>query len=121
MALALELGALCLLLGILTGCFCEQCREGAKYSDAIISPNLETMKIMRVPHAVSVSDCTAACCDLSDCDLSWMFERHCYIVSCQRKGNCEPKKMEKVKSSLTFVLRPPQRPSAPLGYGQVLR
>ncbi|XP_034982306.2 dyslexia-associated protein KIAA0319 homolog [Zootoca vivipara] len=119
MALALGLGALCLLLGVLPGCFCEQCREGAKYSDAIISPNLETVKIMRVPHAVSVSDCTAACCDLSDCDLSWMFERHCYIVSCQHKGNCEPKKMEKVKSSLTFVLRPPQRPSALLGYGQV--
>ncbi|XP_062986522.1 dyslexia-associated protein KIAA0319 homolog [Elgaria multicarinata webbii] len=119
MSLGLGLSALCLLLGALTGCFCEQCREGAKYSDAIISPNLETTKIMRVPHAVSMSDCTAACCDLSDCDLSWMFEWHCYIVNCQHKGNCEPKKMEKVKSYLTFVLRPPQRPAALLGYGQM--
>ncbi|XP_042318512.1 dyslexia-associated protein KIAA0319 homolog isoform X3 [Sceloporus undulatus] len=114
-----RLGALCLLLGAFTGYFCEECREGAKYSDAIISPNLETAKIMRVPHAVSMSDCSAACCDLSDCDLSWMFERHCYIVSCQHKGNCEPKKMEKVKSYLTFVLRPPQRSDALLGYGQM--
>lgn len=104
---------------IISGCFGEQCREGAKYSDAIISPNLETTKIMRVPHAGSMSDCMAACCDLSDCDLSWMFERHCFIVSCQHKGNCEPQKMDKVKSYLTFVLRPPQRLPALIGYGQM--
>ncbi|XP_053102871.1 dyslexia-associated protein KIAA0319 homolog isoform X3 [Hemicordylus capensis] len=117
--MALGLAAFCLLLGALTGCFCEQCREGAKYSDAIISPNLKTTKIMRVPHAVSMSDCMAACCDLSNCDLSWMFERRCYIVKCQHKENCEPKKMEKVKSFLTFVQRPAQRPTALLGYRQM--
>uniref|UniRef100_A0A7M4E8G2 KIAA0319 n=1 Tax=Crocodylus porosus TaxID=8502 RepID=A0A7M4E8G2_CROPO len=97
-----------------------QCREGVTYSDAVISPNLETTKIMRVPHAVSMADCTAACCDLSGCDLSWMFERRCYIVNCQHKENCEPKKIETVKSYLTFVLRPSQRPATLLGYGQVL-
>ncbi|XP_060100114.1 dyslexia-associated protein KIAA0319 homolog isoform X2 [Heteronotia binoei] len=117
--MAFGLGFLCLLLKTLTGCFCQQCREGAKYSDAIISPSLETTKIMRVPHAVSMADCTAACCNLSDCDLSWMFEQHCYIVNCQHKGNCEPKKMEKVKSYLTFVLRPLQRPAALLGFQQI--
>ncbi|XP_015270210.1 PREDICTED: dyslexia-associated protein KIAA0319 homolog [Gekko japonicus] len=74
---------------------------------------------MRVPHAVSMADCMAACCSLSDCDLSWMFEQHCYIVNCQHKGNCEPKKMEKVKSYLTFVLRPFQRPAALLGFQQM--
>ncbi|XP_077209125.1 dyslexia-associated protein KIAA0319 homolog isoform X2 [Paroedura picta] len=115
----LGLGFLCLLLQILRGCFCQQCREGAKYSDAIISPSLETTKIMRVPHAVSMADCTAACCDLFDCDLSWMFEQHCYIVNCQHKGNCEPKKMENVKSYLTFVLRPFQRSAALLGFQQL--
>uniref|UniRef100_A0A8C3FGB6 KIAA0319 n=1 Tax=Chrysemys picta bellii TaxID=8478 RepID=A0A8C3FGB6_CHRPI len=98
----------------------SQCTEGATYSDAVISPNLDTTKIMRVPHAMSMSDCTAACCDLSGCDLSWMFERRCYIVNCQHKENCEPKKIETVKSYLTFVLRPSQRPGALLGYGQVL-
>ncbi|KAJ7338580.1 hypothetical protein JRQ81_012482 [Phrynocephalus forsythii] len=114
----LGLRALYFLWGALTGCFCEQCREGAKYSDAIISPNLEVNKIMRVPHAVSLSDCSAACCDLAECDLAWMFERHCYIVSCPRKGNCEPKNMEKVRSYLTFVVRSPQRRTASVGYGQ---
>ncbi|NXY72901.1 K0319 protein, partial [Glareola pratincola] len=106
--------------GVVSGSSCEQCREGATYSDAVISPSLETTKIMRVPHAMSVSDCIAACCDLSGCDLSWMFERRCYIVNCQHKENCEPKKIETVKSYLTFVLRPSQRPPSLLGFGQVI-
>uniref|UniRef100_A0A8C3RAN1 KIAA0319 n=1 Tax=Cyanoderma ruficeps TaxID=181631 RepID=A0A8C3RAN1_9PASS len=108
------------LLGIVAGSSCEQCREGATYSGAVISPNLETTKIMRVPHALSVSDCIAACCDLSGCDLSWMFERRCYIVNCQHKDNCEPKKIETVNSYLIFVLRPSQRPAPLLGFGQVI-
>ncbi|XP_054672509.1 dyslexia-associated protein KIAA0319 homolog isoform X3 [Grus americana] len=118
--MAFGLGVLCLLLWAITGSTCEQCREGAMYSGAVISPNLETTKIMRVPHAMSVSDCIAACCDLSGCDLSWMFERRCYIVNCQHKENCEPKKIETVKSYLTFVLRPSQRPASLLGFGQVI-
>ncbi|XP_068787771.1 dyslexia-associated protein KIAA0319 homolog isoform X3 [Struthio camelus] len=118
--MAFGLGIFCLLLWAITGLYCEQCREGATYSGAVISPNLETTKIMRVPHAMSVSDCVAACCDLSGCDLSWMFERRCYIVNCRRKENCEPKKIETVKSYLTFVLRPSQRPASLLGYGQVI-
>ncbi|NXH14551.1 K0319 protein, partial [Bucco capensis] len=103
-----------------SGSSCEQCREGATYSGAVISPNLETTKIMRVPHAMSVSECIAACCDLSGCDLSWMFERRCYIVNCQHKENCEPKKIETVKSYLTFVLRSSQTPASLLGFGQVI-
>ncbi|XP_058032577.1 dyslexia-associated protein KIAA0319 homolog [Ahaetulla prasina] len=106
------------MIDVALGCSCQQCTEGIKYTDAIL-PNLEKTKIMRVPRAASMSDCLAACCDLSDCDLAWMFERHCYVVSCQPKGNCEPKKMEKVKSYLTFVVRAPQRPATLLGYGQV--
>ncbi|XP_054237634.1 dyslexia-associated protein KIAA0319 homolog isoform X1 [Indicator indicator] len=118
--MAFELDVLCLLLWAITGFSCEQCTEGTTYSGAVISPNLETTKIVRVPHAVSVSDCIAACCDLSACDLSWMLERRCYIVNCQHKENCEPKKIETVKSYLTFVLRPSQRPASLLGFGQVI-
>lgn len=118
--MAFGLGAFCLLLWAITGTYCEQCREGATYSSAVISPNLETTKIMRVPHATSVSECITACCDLSGCDLSWMFEQRCYIVNCQHKENCEPKTIETVKSYLIFVLRPSQRPASLLGFGQVI-
>ncbi|XP_029446630.1 dyslexia-associated protein KIAA0319 homolog [Rhinatrema bivittatum] len=97
-----------LLLWPVTGYFLEQCREGATYSDAVVSPSFET-QIMPMPHAVTMSDCITACCNLSGCDLSWMLEGHCYLVTCQHKENCEPIKMESVKSYLTFVLRPPHR------------
>ncbi|RXM96527.1 Dyslexia-associated protein KIAA0319 [Acipenser ruthenus] len=50
-------------------------------------------------------DCTAACCNLPGCDLAWLFENHCYIVNCQHKDSCEPKKRTSVDSYLTFVQR----------------
>ncbi|XP_009988634.1 PREDICTED: dyslexia-associated protein KIAA0319 homolog isoform X1 [Tauraco erythrolophus] len=118
--MAFGLGALCLLLWAVTGSSGEPCREGATYSGAVISPNLETTKITRVPHALSVPDCIAACCDLSGCDLAWVFEQRCYIVNCQHIENCEPKKIETVRSYLTFVLRPSQRPALLLGFEQVI-
>ncbi|XP_078544068.1 dyslexia-associated protein KIAA0319 homolog isoform X1 [Lissotriton helveticus] len=107
--MGLHMCILCLLLFAISGCFCEQCRNGVTYSGAAISPNLETTQIFRVPQAVTMSDCAAACCNLSECDLAWLLERHCYIVNCQHKENCEPNKMETMNSQLTFVLRPPDR------------
>uniref|UniRef100_A0A2K5NZE6 KIAA0319 n=1 Tax=Cercocebus atys TaxID=9531 RepID=A0A2K5NZE6_CERAT len=101
-------------------CACKQCSEGRTYSNAVISPNLETTRIMRVSHTFPVVDCTAACCDLSSCDLAWWFEGHCYLVSCPHKENCEPKKMGPIRSYLTFVLRPVQRPAQLLDYGDMM-
>lgn len=94
-----------MLLSTITGGLVEQCREGATFPDAIISPNLKTTQILRVPHALSMLDCTAACCNLPGCDLAWLFENHCYIVNCQHKDSCEPKKRTSVDSYLTFVQR----------------
>uniref|UniRef100_A0A2K5WV51 KIAA0319 n=1 Tax=Macaca fascicularis TaxID=9541 RepID=A0A2K5WV51_MACFA len=109
-----------LLLVTVAGCACKQCSEGRTYSNAVISPNLETTRIMRVSHTFPVVDCTAACCDLSSCDLAWWFEGHCYLVSCPHKENCEPKKMGPIRSYLTFVLRPVQRPAQLLDYGDMM-
>ncbi|XP_023977758.1 dyslexia-associated protein KIAA0319 homolog [Physeter macrocephalus] len=109
-----------LLLVTLTGCACTQCSEGRTYSNAIISPNLETSKIMPVPQTTPVVDCTSACCDLYSCDLAWWFEGRCYLVSCPHKENCEPRKMGSIRSYLTFVLRPAQRPAQLLDHGEVM-
>ncbi|XP_074061991.1 dyslexia-associated protein KIAA0319 homolog isoform X2 [Macrotis lagotis] len=109
-----------LLLGAIAGYLCEQCRNGGTYSNAVISPNLETTKIMRVPQASSLVACTAACCDLPSCDLAWLVEGRCYVVNCQHQDSCEPKTIDPVKSYLTFVLRPAQRPHALLGYEQMM-
>uniref|UniRef100_A0A8C5MWG7 KIAA0319 n=1 Tax=Leptobrachium leishanense TaxID=445787 RepID=A0A8C5MWG7_9ANUR len=93
----------------LTGYLCEQCRGGATFTDAAISPNLQSTHIMRVPNARTMSDCTIACCNQSGCDVSWMLGRRCFVVNCQHKESCEPQKVEHMKSYLTFVVRPSPR------------
>nr|XP_008511727.1 PREDICTED: dyslexia-associated protein KIAA0319 homolog isoform X1 [Equus przewalskii] len=102
------------------GCACMKCSEGRTYSNAIILPNLETTRIMRVPQTTPTVDCTAACCDLSSCDLAWWFEGRCYLVSCPHKENCEPKKMDSMRSYLTFVVRPAPRPAQLLDFGEMM-
>lgn len=105
---------------LFAGCTCTKCSEGRTYSNAIILPNLETTRIMRVPQTTPTVDCTAACCDLSSCDLAWWFEGRCYLVSCPHKQNCEPKKMDSMRSYLTFVVRPAPRPAQLLDFGEMM-
>ncbi|XP_067912973.1 dyslexia-associated protein KIAA0319-like isoform X2 [Heterodontus francisci] len=100
------------LLCTTTGALSDYCSETAQYSDAIVSPNLKTTKILRVPPAVSMSECISACCDFPGCDLAWMFEGRCYIINCQHKSECEPKKTSAVESFLTFVQRSPPQSSS---------
>ncbi|KAM9666223.1 LOW QUALITY PROTEIN: dyslexia-associated protein KIAA0319 homolog [Trichechus inunguis] len=70
---------------------------------------------MRVPQTTPVMDCTAACYDLSSCDLAWWFEGHCHLLSCPHKENCKPKKMGLIRSYLTY-----QRPTQLLDYGEMM-
>uniref|UniRef100_A0A0P6J2U0 Dyslexia-associated protein n=1 Tax=Heterocephalus glaber TaxID=10181 RepID=A0A0P6J2U0_HETGA len=110
-----------LLLVTAAGCTGQPCSEGRTYSNAIISPDLETIRIMPVPQTFSVGDCTAACCDLPSCDLAWWFEGHCHLVSCPQRESCTPKRTGPIHSYLTFVLRPPaERPEQLLDYGEMM-
>ncbi|GCC28962.1 dyslexia-associated protein KIAA0319-like isoform X1 [Chiloscyllium punctatum] len=101
-----------ILLCTITGAVSDYCSETAQYLDAIVSPNLKTTKILRVPPAVSMSECISACCDFTDCDLAWMFEGHCYIINCQHRDECEPKMTSAVESYLSFVQRSPAQKSS---------
>uniref|UniRef100_A0A8B9H2J6 Si:ch73-215d9.1 n=1 Tax=Astyanax mexicanus TaxID=7994 RepID=A0A8B9H2J6_ASTMX len=86
-----------------------QCWQGATYSETVVSPELRSSSIMRVPEVLSLTQCAAACCDLPGCDLAWFFERRCYVLSCQHKENCQPKKRPGTDSLLAFLQRgPPQ-------------
>ncbi|KAM7322744.1 hypothetical protein ACRRTK_018249 [Alexandromys fortis] len=109
-----------LLLAAITGGRCQQCSAGRTYSNAIISPNLETIRIMRASQTFSAEDCTAACCDLSSCDLAWWFEGSCYLVNCVHPENCEPRTTGPIRSYLTFVHRPVQKPEQLLDYGDMM-
>ncbi|XP_026139541.1 dyslexia-associated protein KIAA0319 isoform X2 [Carassius auratus] len=86
-----------------------QCWQAATYSESVVSPELRSSSILRVPDASSLAQCAGACCDLSGCDLAWFFEHRCYVLSCQRKENCQPKKRPGTDSLLAFLQRgPPQ-------------
>ncbi|XP_016132122.1 dyslexia-associated protein KIAA0319-like [Sinocyclocheilus grahami] len=86
-----------------------QCWQAATYSESVVSPELRSSSILRVPDVSSLAQCAGACCDLSGCDLAWFFERRCYVLSCQRKENCQPKQRPGTDSLLAFLQRgPPQ-------------
>ncbi|XP_051721418.1 dyslexia-associated protein KIAA0319 [Ctenopharyngodon idella] len=86
-----------------------QCWQAATYSESVVSPELRSSSILRVPDVSSLAQCAGACCDLPGCDLAWFFERRCYVLSCQRKENCQPKQRPGTESLLAFLQRgPPQ-------------
>lgn len=60
---------------------------------------------MRVPEVLTLAQCVGACCDLPGCDLAWVFDRRCYILSCQQMKNCQPKKRPGADSRLAFLQR----------------
>lgn len=82
-----------------------QCWQGPTYSETVVSPELRSSSILRVPEVLTLAQCVGACCDLPGCDLAWFFERRCYILSCQQKENCQPKKRPGTDSRLAFLQR----------------
>lgn len=92
---------LCCTVDVLAG----QCWQGPTYSEMVVSPELRSSSILRVPEVLTLAQCVGACCDLPGCDLAWFFKRHCYILSCQQKENCQPKKMPGTDSRLSFLQR----------------
>ncbi|XP_051999527.1 dyslexia-associated protein KIAA0319 isoform X1 [Xyrauchen texanus] len=86
-----------------------QCWQAATYSESMVTPELRSSSILRVPEVSSLNQCAGACCDLPGCDLAWFFERRCYVLSCQHKENCQPKQRPGTDSLLAFLQRgPPQ-------------
>ncbi|KAF5905715.1 dyslexia-associated protein, partial [Clarias magur] len=94
-----------LILQSITDVLAGQCWQGPTYSETVVSPDLRSSSILRVPEVLTLAQCIGACCDLSGCDLAWFFERRCYILSCQQKENCQAKKRPGTDSWLTFLQR----------------
>uniref|UniRef100_A0A8K9XRI2 KIAA0319 n=1 Tax=Oncorhynchus mykiss TaxID=8022 RepID=A0A8K9XRI2_ONCMY len=83
----------------------SQCWQDATYSEAVVSPALRSSNILRVPDVSSLAQCAGACCDLPGCNLAWLFERRCYILSCQQRENCQPRQRPGADSYMAFVQR----------------
>ncbi|KAJ7985485.1 hypothetical protein DPEC_G00352520 [Dallia pectoralis] len=83
-----------------------QCWQEPTYSEAVVAPALgSSSSILRVPKALSLAACARACCDLPGCDLAWLFEQHCYALSCQQRENCQPRSRPGADSFLAFLQR----------------
>ncbi|KAM9783291.1 LOW QUALITY PROTEIN: dyslexia-associated protein KIAA0319 [Neosynchiropus ocellatus] len=96
-----------LLLFLLTleAAVASQCWQGATFSEAVVSPEVASGGILRVPGVSSLPQCVAACCDLPGYDLAWLFEGHCYILSCQQVETCRPHERPGADSVLVFLRR----------------
>ncbi|XP_074539030.1 dyslexia-associated protein KIAA0319 isoform X2 [Halichoeres trimaculatus] len=94
-----------LLLYCLEAVVASQCWQGATFSQAVVSPAVETSGILRIPGVTSLPQCVAACCDLPGYDLAWLFEGRCYVLSCQQRENCSPRERQGADSILAFIRR----------------
>ncbi|XP_070768540.1 dyslexia-associated protein KIAA0319 [Enoplosus armatus] len=94
-----------LLLHSVEAVVASQCWQGATFSEAVVSPAVESSSILRVPGVASLPQCVAACCDLPGYDLAWLFEGRCYILSCQQRENCQPRERPGADSVLAFLRR----------------
>lgn len=83
----------------------SQCWQGATFSEAVVSPAVDSSSILRVPGVSSLPQCVAACCDLPGFDLAWLFEGRCYVLGCQQRENCQPRERPGADSVLAFVRR----------------
>ncbi|XP_070690883.1 dyslexia-associated protein KIAA0319 [Pempheris klunzingeri] len=94
-----------LLLHSVEAVVASQCWQGATFSEAVVSPAVESSGILRVPGVASLPQCVAACCDLPGYDLAWLFEGRCYVLSCQQRENCQPRERPGADSVLAFLRR----------------
>ncbi|XP_044214921.1 dyslexia-associated protein KIAA0319 homolog [Thunnus albacares] len=94
-----------LLLHTVEAVVASQCWQGATFSEAVVSPAVESSGILRVPGVASLPQCVAACCDLPGYDLAWLFEGRCYILTCQQRENCQPRERPGADSVLAFLRR----------------
>lgn len=94
-----------LLMHAVEAAVASQCWQGATFSEAVVSPAVESSGILRVPGVASLPQCVAACCDLPGYDLAWLFEGRCYVLSCQQRENCQPRQTPGADSFLAFLRR----------------
>ncbi|XP_030213803.1 dyslexia-associated protein KIAA0319 homolog isoform X1 [Gadus morhua] len=86
----------------------SQCHQGATIPEAVLAPALSSgSSVLRVLGVASLARCRVSCCERPRCDLAWLFQGRCYILSCQQGGACRPQNRPGADSYLAFVLRGP--------------
>lgn len=81
------------------------CRQGATFPGMVVSLEVGSSRMVRLPGVASLVQCVAAGCDLPAYDLVWLFQGSCYVLNCQQGESCLLRHQPSAHSTLAFLQR----------------
>lgn len=95
----------------------KRCAYESVLSNHTFRHNKQAGVFTHLGHTTDIHQCKQMCCNMSDCDVAFMPENHCYAVSCYSDQHCEttPAKSENFNVQMVKVRRvvipfPPAQP-----------
>lgn len=85
----------------------KRCAYENVLSNQTFRRNKQAGVFTHLGHTSDIHECKELCCKMSDCDVAFMPENHCYAVSCYSDKHCEttPAKSEAFNVQLVKVRR----------------
>lgn len=81
------------------------CRQGATFPGMVVSLEVGSSRMVRLPGVATLVQCVAAACDLPAYNLVWLFQGSCYVLNCQQGENCRLRHQLTAHSTLAFLQR----------------
>lgn len=95
----------CFLFVLVPAAVAPPCRQGATFPGTVVSLEMGSSRMVRLPGVESLVQCVAAGCDLPAYDLVWLFQGSCYVLNCQQGENCLLRHQPTAHSTLAFLQR----------------
>lgn len=85
----------------------KRCAYESVLSNHTFRRNKQAGVFKHLGHTTDIQQCKLMCCNVSDCDVAFMPENHCYAVSCFSDQHCEttPAKSENFNVQMVKVRR----------------
>lgn len=85
----------------------KRCAYESVLSNHTFRRNKQAGVFTHLGHTTDIQKCKQMCCEVSDCDVAFMPENHCYAVSCYSDQHCEttPAKAENFNVQMVKVRR----------------
>ena len=85
----------------------KRCAYESVLSNHTFRRNKQAGVFTHLGHTTDIHQCKQMCCKVSDCDVAFMPENHCYAVSCYSDQHCEttPAKSENFNVQMVKVRR----------------
>lgn len=95
----------CFFVWLVPAAVAPPCRQGATFPGMVVSLEVGSSRMVRVPDVASLVQCVAAGCDLPAYNLVWLFQGSCYVLNCQQGENCRLRHQPNGHSTLAFLQR----------------